>query len=293
LAIEGKKILIGVTGGVAAYKALEIVRLLTTAGARCQAVLTKSATELIRPESFGEAHRAEGRVGPLGERHDVPSAGRVRSRVEADPHRHGQSADLFLVAPATANILAKMAASIADDLLTTSYLAATCPVVVAAGDEPLHVEPQDRAEGIARLREDGVRVIDRTRDLAVRLSGQRAPREPRRIVAVVRETLAAPGPLRAGGLVTAGHTEAIDGARLTNARAANGGRRRGAAASLGGRGRVRRGRALSVTPPRGARVIRRRPPRDGGRFSAKGLLRRRRDGGGRRHSRPKRSPSRS
>ena len=126
--ISGKKILIGVTGGVAAYKALEVVRLFVKEGALCQAVLTRDAARLVRPESF-EALTGRRAAFDLWEderafRRDVPFGPEARPIHIA----LAQDADLFLVAPATANVMAKMAAGVADDLLTTAYLAASCPV---------------------------------------------------------------------------------------------------------------------------------------------------------------------
>jgi phosphopantothenoylcysteine decarboxylase/phosphopantothenate--cysteine ligase len=248
-----------VTGGVAAYKALEIVRLLTTAGARCQAVLTKSATELIRPESF-EALTGRKAVWDLWAS-DTLFRAPVAFGPESKPIHidMGQSADLFLVAPATANILAKMATGIADDLLTTSYLAATCPVVVAPAMNLYMWNHKTVQRNIARLREDGVRVIEPDEgDLACGYRGKGRLASPERIVAIVREMLAAPGPLSGRRvLVTAGRTEeAIDPVRVLTNRSSG---RMGvavadAAAGLGAEVVFVAG-ALSVAPPRGARVI--------------------------------------
>ncbi|MFH1681596.1 MAG: bifunctional phosphopantothenoylcysteine decarboxylase/phosphopantothenate--cysteine ligase CoaBC [Candidatus Eisenbacteria bacterium] len=259
MGIEGKKILIGVTGGVAAYKALEVVRLLGAAGARCQAVLTRSATELIRPESF-EALTGRRAVWDLW-----TSDREFRSSQAFGPETKpihidiAQSADLFLVAPATANIIAKMAAGIADDLLTTAYLAATCPVAVAPAMNSFMWAHKTTERNIARLREDGVRIIDPDEgDLACGYRGKGRLASPERIAGVAREMLDRPGDLSGRKvLVTAGRTEeAIDPVRVITNRSSG---RMGAA--LAGEC-VRRGAevifvagALSIAPPEGVRVV--------------------------------------
>ncbi len=259
MAIEGRKILVGVTGGVAAYKTLEVVRLLGAAGARCQAVLTRSATELIRPESF-EALTGRRAVWDLwtSDREARPSDAFAP---ETKPIHIdiAQSADLFLVAPATANILAKMAAGIADDLLTTAYLAATCPVVVAPAMNSFMWAHKTTERNLARLREDGVRIIDPEEgDLACGYRGKGRLASPERIVAVVREMLDRPGDLAGRRiLVTAGRTEeAIDPIRvLTNRSSGKMGVALAGECARRGAEVVFVAGVLSVAPPAGVRVI--------------------------------------
>ena len=107
MAIKGRNILVGVTGGVAAYKALEVVRLLTGSGARCQAILTRSACELVRPESF-EALTGRRAAYDLWESdrdfRPAVSFGEETKPIHIDL---AQRADLFLIVPATANVLAE------------------------------------------------------------------------------------------------------------------------------------------------------------------------------------------
>ena len=106
--IKGKKIIIGVTGGIAAYKAAELVRLFVKAEAQIQVVMTKNATRFVTPLTF-EALSGEKVIQDMWQDET--------SEIE---HVHlGQKADLIIIAPATANILAKMAHGLADDFLST------------------------------------------------------------------------------------------------------------------------------------------------------------------------------
>ncbi len=259
MGIEGRKILVGVTGGVAAYKALEIVRLLSASGARCQAVLTRSATELIRPESF-EALTGRKAVWDLWAS-DTMFRAPVAFGPESKPIHidMAQSADLFLVAPATANVLAKMAAGIADDLLTTAYLAATCPVVVAPAMNVYMWNHPATKRSVARLVEDGVRVIEPDEgDLACGYRGKGRLAAPERIALVVHEMLAAKGPLSGRSvLVTAGRTEeALDPVRvLTNRSSGRMGTEIARAFAARGADVLLVAGVLSVDPPDGVRVI--------------------------------------
>ena len=119
--LSGKKILLGVSGGIAAYKACEIVSRLKKQGAEVRVILTEHAAEFV-PETTFEALSGN----PVGLKLFGCDGGWEIRHV-----RWPQGADLFVVAPATANVLAKMANGIADDLLTSSLLAATCPILAA------------------------------------------------------------------------------------------------------------------------------------------------------------------
>ena len=115
-----KTVLLGVTGCIAAYKSCEIVRGLQKAGVRVKVVMTEHATEFVGPTTFRALTHETVAVGLF----DDPS----------DPIHHvslAQEADVFLIAPCTANVIAKIANGIADDLLTTTALATTAPLVIA------------------------------------------------------------------------------------------------------------------------------------------------------------------
>jgi phosphopantothenoylcysteine decarboxylase / phosphopantothenate---cysteine ligase len=145
--LQGARVLLGVTGGIAAYKSALLARLLVGAGATVDPVLTAGATRFVGAATF------EGVTGR-----------RVRTEVWEDipAETHvalGRAADLAIVYPATANVLAKLAHGLADDLLTTTLLAATCPLVVAPA---MHTEMWEHAatqRNVAILRERGVHVL--------------------------------------------------------------------------------------------------------------------------------------
>ncbi len=118
---KGKKILLGVTGGIAAYKALELTRLLVKGGAEVWPVMTRAAKEFVSPLSFSTLAKNPVSVGLF----DQPNEGRIR-HVEAP-----EDADLVIIAPATANIIGKIAGGIADDLLSTLVMATPSPVLIA------------------------------------------------------------------------------------------------------------------------------------------------------------------
>ena len=119
--LDGKTILLGVTGGIAAYKSCTLVRLLQKLGARVKVVMSEHATEFIGPLTFRSLTREPVAIGTFD---DAPG----------DPIHHislAQEPDLVVVAPATANIIAKMANGIADDLISTTLLATPRPILVA------------------------------------------------------------------------------------------------------------------------------------------------------------------
>lgn len=146
--LEGKTILLGITGGIAAYKSCNIVRLLQKRGAHVKVVMSEHATELVSPLTFRALTNEPVAVGLF----DDPS----------DPIHHislAQEPDLVLVAPATANIIAKMANGIADDLISTTLLATPRPVVIApAMNNGMWNAPATQAN-MATLRDRGVHVV--------------------------------------------------------------------------------------------------------------------------------------
>ena len=143
-------ILVGVTGCIAAYKSAELVRCLQRAGARVKVVMTRNATEFVGPLTFRALTREPVAVETFG---DAPG----------DPIHHislAQEADLFLIAPCTANVAAKIAHGIADDLLTTTAMACTAPLVVAPAMNVNMYESAANQENLAILRRRGVYVIE-------------------------------------------------------------------------------------------------------------------------------------
>lgn len=147
--LSGKTIVLGVTGGIAAYKAAELTRLLIKAGANVQVVMTENGTRFVTPMTF---QALSGNPVRLTSWNDHQS----RDMTHIDLTR---SADALLIAPATANMLAKLANGIADDLLSSLCLARDCPLLVApAMNRQMWHNPATQ-RNIARLREDGVAIL--------------------------------------------------------------------------------------------------------------------------------------
>lgn len=205
--LEGKHILLGVTGSIAAYKAAQLVRLLKKAGAEVQVVMTPCAKDFITPVTLSAL---SGR--PVLSEFSNMTDGSWNSHVEL-----GMWADVMLVAPATASTIAKMAAGIADNLLTTCYLSCKAPVVVApAMDLDMYAHPATR-RNLDTLHWAGNRIIEPGEGfLASGLTGKGRMEEPERIVERLEALLCFEQRLAGRrALVTAGPTyEQIDPVRF-------------------------------------------------------------------------------
>lgn len=149
------KIALGVSGGIAAYKAAEICRLLQDRGLRVQVIMTRAAQEFVRPLTFAALSGEKVITDLFGSSAEAPN---IESAVEHIAV--AQSIDALLVAPATADIIAKFANGQADDFLTTLFLATTAPVVVAPAMNVNMWENAATQANIARLRERGVRIVE-------------------------------------------------------------------------------------------------------------------------------------
>jgi phosphopantothenoylcysteine decarboxylase/phosphopantothenate--cysteine ligase len=177
---KGWRVALGISGGIAAYKAAEVLRGLQRAGCTVRVAMTKRACEFITPLTFralSDAHVIVDDYAP-----DNP-----------DPIAHitfSQTVDLFLIAPATANIIAKMAGGIADDFLTSTYLASNAPVLVApAMNTTMWNHPATR-RNLFKLRADGVRVLEPDAgEMACGTVGPGRLSEPERIVAAALEIM--------------------------------------------------------------------------------------------------------
>ena len=177
---RGKRVALGVTGGIAAYKAAEILRGLQRAGCTVRVAMTKRACEFITPLTFRALSGSHVIVDDYAP--DNP-----------DPIAHitfSQSVDLLVIAPATANVIAKFANGVADDFLTSTYLASNAPVIVApAMNTTMWNHPATR-RNLERLRADGVRVIEPDAgEMACGTVGPGRLSEPERIVAAALEVL--------------------------------------------------------------------------------------------------------
>lgn len=207
------KICLGVTGGIAAYKAAEIVRLLQDCGVSVQVVMTRSAQEFVRPLTFAALTGQKvitGMFGPDG----AESVPNVESAVEHIAV--AQQIDALVVAPATAGVLAKFAHGIADDFLTTLALATRAPIIVAPAMNVNMWEHEATQANVAALRARGVRVVEPDSGyLACGMTGAGRLAANETIVATVMDVLALTRELAGETvLITAGPTrEPIDPVR--------------------------------------------------------------------------------
>lgn len=206
--LAGRRILLGITGSIAAYKAAVLCRLLKRAGAEVRVVMTPLAKQFITPLTMATLSK-----NPILVEFFDPENGAWNSHVSL-----GEWADCLLIAPATANTLAKMRGGVADNLLLTTYLSARCPVVAApAMDLDMYAHPATQ-ENLRVLSERGVRIVEPADgELASGLEGKGRMAEPDAIVAFLDELLAEKKKRLRGKrfVVTAGATiEAIDPVRF-------------------------------------------------------------------------------
>lgn len=178
--LKGRKILLGVTGGIAAYKAATIIRLLVKEGAEVKVIMTPLAKEFITPLTLATLSR-----NPILVDFFDPEDGRWNSHIDL-----GMWADLYLVAPATANTMAKMAAGIADNLLLTTWLSARCPVFLAPAMDMDMLAHRSTARNISTLIGFGNHIIEPdTGELASGLEGKGRMAEPEVIVKELKKFL--------------------------------------------------------------------------------------------------------
>jgi len=207
---RGKKIILGVSGSIAAYKAADLASKLSQAGAHVNVILTQAATHFITPLTFQSVtgQRAYTDADLWGSEAHVLHVGL------------GHQADLLIIAPATANTLAKLAHGAADNLLSVTALAATCPLVLApAMDGGMFTHPATQANLQTLLDRGAVVIGPEEGHLASGLIAKGRMTEPMTILGQVRHLLARGGPLQGRKvIVSAGGTrEAIDPVRyLTN-----------------------------------------------------------------------------
>src|SRR5216110_4104256 len=182
------KVALGVCGGIAAYKAGEIVRLLQDRGIRVQVVMTASAQEFVRPLTFAALSGEKVITGMFaGSGTEQPNIDSAIEHIAV-----AQSIDALLVAPATADVLAKFAQGIANDFLTTLYLATTAPVVVAPAMNVNMWDHPATQQNLETLRKRGVKIVDPGSGyLACRMTGPGRLAENEAIIAATIEVLGA------------------------------------------------------------------------------------------------------
>lgn len=172
--LQGKNILVGVTGGIAAYKVVEVVSRLKKLGAEVRVVMTRAAAEFVAPRTFQEITKNPVSVEMF--------AGTINFQVEHIALAN--FADVVLIAPATANFLAKAAHGIADDLLTTTVLATPAPLLIAPSMNTKMLEHPATQKNLEILKNRGVKVIDSEIGLlACGTSGKGRLAEPENICA--------------------------------------------------------------------------------------------------------------
>lgn len=207
--LNGKKILLGVSGGIAAYKTATLVRLFIKAGAHVQVIMTPASKDFVTPLTLSTLSK-----------NPVHSSFFNRDDEDEVWNNHvelGLWADLMLVAPATANTLSKMATGNCDNLLIAAYLSAKCPVYFApAMDLDMYKHPSTLSSFAALKQYGNIMIPAESGELASGLSGEGRMAEPENIIAFLEADLESKLPLKGKKiLVTAGPTyEAIDPVRF-------------------------------------------------------------------------------
>lgn len=259
--VQVKRVAIGVTGGIAAYKSIEVLRGLQRAGCEVRVAMTRHACEFVRPLTFRALSGAYVIVDDY-------------SAENPDPIAHitfSQTIDLFVIAPATANTLAKLANGVADDFITSTYLACTAPILIAPAMNSVMWSHPATQRNVQKLRNDGVLIIEPDDgEMACGTIGPGRLSHPERIVAVALEILGETGQGLSTSeskhaqdlideriLITAGATrEPIDPVRFISNRSSGkmGFALATAAIQRGAQVRIVAGIA-TVAPPSGAEVI--------------------------------------
>lgn len=205
--LKGKHIILGVTGGIAAYKSVTLLRLLTKAGAEVQVVMTPAAKEFVAPVTFASLSQK-----PVVSEFFTANTGEWHSHVDL-----GLWADAMVVAPATASTIGKMANGIADNMLVTTYLSAKEPVWIAPAMDLDMMRHPSTVANIERLRSFGNHIIEPgSGALASGLSGKGRMAEPEEIVATLENHFATAGSMTGKTVtITAGPTrEKLDPVRF-------------------------------------------------------------------------------
>jgi phosphopantothenoylcysteine decarboxylase/phosphopantothenate--cysteine ligase len=258
----GRRVALGVTGGIAAYKAIEVLRGLQRAGCEVRVTMTRHACEFIQPLTFRALSGAYVVVDDYAP--DNP-----------DPIAHitfSQTVDVFVIAPATANLLAKLANGIADDFVSSTYLACTAPVLIAPAMNTTMWEHPATRRNVEKLRADGVQIVEPDAgEMACGTIGPGRLSHPETIVTAALELLRSSDQVgnlsvtrsrsndlsSESVLITAGATrEQIDPVRFISNRSSG---RMGFALAEAARDRGARvtvvAGSTSVRPPHGVRIV--------------------------------------
>ncbi len=263
--MHGRRVILGVTGSIAAYKAAELVRALKLEGADVRVVMTEAATRFVAPLTF-EVLSGKRALTSLWEDPADEQVGFESSQEEIEPpaggiaHLESGAADLLVVAPATANIIGKAACGIGDDLLSSTLLAAACPVIIAPAMNVNMLESPAVQENLATLKRRGWIIVEPEEgELACGVEGRGRLASMEAILSAARDAMLKSASLKGWKvLVTAGRTEEpIDPVRYLSNRSsgkmgfalAKAARRRGADVTVVAG-------VVSVDPPQGVEVVR-------------------------------------
>ena len=179
--LKGKTVLLGVTGGIAAYKSAYLTSLLKKEGADIRVIMTRHAAEFVAPLTFESLSNA-----PV-----VTDMFRRETPWEIEHISLADQASLMVIAPATANVIAKLASGIADDMLTTTALAVTCPVIVVPAMNTHMYQNPATQENLETLKARGIHVMEADSGyLACGYVGAGRMKEPDEIVAYIKDILA-------------------------------------------------------------------------------------------------------
>jgi len=208
---SGKKIILGVTGSIAAYKAAFIIRLLVKEGAGVKVIMTKSACDFITPLTLSVLSK-----NPVSIEMFNPETGEWNNHIEL-----ASWADMLIIAPATANTIAKLATGLCDDLLTAVYLSAVCKKYIAPAMDAEMWEHETVKKNISTLKQHNCFIIPPAKgELASGITGEGRLEEPESILRLIKDDISGSLPLRKKKvLVTAGPTrENIDAVRYISNR---------------------------------------------------------------------------
>lgn len=186
--LKGKKILIGISGGIAAYKICYLVRFLVKQGADVRIIMTPNATKFVSPITLSALSKNEVIINMFPEISDMAKAEKIETGTW---HVNlGIWADVFVIAPATANTIAKIVCGISDNFLLTAVLASRCPVIIAPSmDDDMYKNPVTR-DNIEKLKRIGYQIIDPVfGELASGITGEGRMAEPEFIFEKLKEQL--------------------------------------------------------------------------------------------------------
>ncbi|MFC1928347.1 bifunctional phosphopantothenoylcysteine decarboxylase/phosphopantothenate--cysteine ligase CoaBC [Chloroflexota bacterium] len=209
--LSNKTIVLGITGSISAYKAADIASKLTQAGARVEVIMTESATKFIAPLTLRS----------ITNRPVVTSMWEITSEFSIEHVALAEAADVVIITPATANIIAKLAAGIADDILTCTVLATTAPVIVVPAMNVNMFRNSVTQDNLAKLKGRGFTIVEPAHGrLASGKMGLGRLAEAEKIMGTIKQILGRSGDLAGKSIVvTAGGTqEAIDPVRYVSNR---------------------------------------------------------------------------